>query len=52
MRGKQKGTLLKIVNRIKKYWFYLGVSLILTMAAVAGTLYLPILKVFLPYLKP
>ncbi len=43
MRGKQKGTLLKIVNRIKKYWFYLGVSLILTMAAVAGTLYLPIL---------
>lgn len=43
MRGKQKGTLLKIVNRIKKYWFYLGVSLILTLAAVAGTLYLPIL---------
>lgn len=43
MRGKQKGTLLKIVNRIKKYWFYLGVSLILTMAAVAGPLYLPIL---------
>ena len=43
MRGTQKGTLLKIVNRIKKYWFYLGVSLILTMAAVAGTLYLPIL---------
>ena len=43
MRGKQKGTLLKVLNRIKKYWFYLGVSLILTMAAVAGTLYLPIL---------
>lgn len=43
MRGKQKGTLLKIVNRIKKYWFYLGVSMILTLAAVAGTLYLPIL---------
>lgn len=43
MRDKQKGTFLKVLNRIKKYWFYLGVSLILTMAAVAGTLYLPIL---------
>lgn len=43
MRDKQKGTLLKVLGRIKKYWFYLGVSLILTMAAVAGTLYLPIL---------
>lgn len=43
MRGKQKGTLLKVLNRIKKYWFYLGISLILTMVAVAGTLYLPIL---------
>ena len=43
MRGKQKGTFLKVSNRIKKYWFYLGVSLLLTMIAVAGTLYLPIL---------
>ncbi|MBD5541727.1 MAG: ABC transporter ATP-binding protein [Lachnospiraceae bacterium] len=43
MRGKQKGTLLKVLNRIKRYWFYLGVSLLLTMIAVAGTLYLPIL---------
>lgn len=43
MKGKQKGTLLKVLNRIRRYWFYLGVSLILTMAAVAGTLYLPIL---------
>lgn len=43
MRGKQKGTFLKVLNRIKKYWFYLGVSLLLTMIAVAGTLYLPIL---------
>lgn len=43
MRGKQKGTLLKVLNRIKKYWFYLGISLLLTMITVAGTLYLPIL---------
>lgn len=43
MRGKQKGTFLKVLNRIRKYWFYLGVSLLLTMIAVAGTLYLPIL---------
>lgn len=43
MRGKQKGILLKVLNRIRKYWFYLGVSLLLTMIVVAGTLYLPIL---------
>lgn len=43
MRGNQKGTLGKVLNRIKKYWFYLGVSLILTIVVVAGTLYLPIL---------
>lgn len=43
MSGKKTGTLKKVLNRIKKYWFYLGVSLVLTMIAVAGTLYLPIL---------
>lgn len=43
MRGKQKGTFLKVLKRIRKYWFYLGISLLLTMIAVAGTLYLPIL---------
>lgn len=39
----KKSTLLKILSRIKKYWFYLAVSLILTIVTVAGTLYLPIL---------
>ena len=39
----KKSTLLTILSRIKKYWFYLAVSLILTIVTVAGTLYLPIL---------
>ena len=43
MRGKKTKTIRKVLHRIKKYWFYLGVSLVLTMIAVAGTLYLPIL---------
>lgn len=43
MRGKQKGILKKVLGRIRKYWFYLGVSLLLTIAATACTLYLPIL---------
>lgn len=43
MSRKKTKTLKMVLNRIKKYWFYLGVSLVLTMIAVAGTLYLPIL---------
>lgn len=43
MEGKQKSTIRKVLNRIKRYWFYLIVSLLLTVITVASTLYLPIL---------
>jgi ATP-binding cassette subfamily B protein len=43
MEKGQKNTLLKVLDRIQKYWFYLIVSLLLTIITVASTLYLPIL---------
>lgn len=43
MGEKQKSTIGKVLKRIKRYWFYLIVSLILTLITVASTLYLPIL---------
>ena len=42
-KQNQLNTLKKILVRIKKYWFYLAVSLLLTVITVAGSLYLPIL---------
>lgn len=42
-KQNQLTTLKKILVRIKKYWFYLAISLILTVMTVAGSLYLPIL---------
>ncbi|MGN0130972.1 MAG: ABC transporter ATP-binding protein [Lachnospiraceae bacterium] len=43
MEGRRKSTLIKVLGRIKKYGFYLVVSLVLTVITVASTLYLPIL---------
>ena len=43
MEGLQKETLKKVLNRIKRYWFYLVISLCLTVVTVICTLYLPIL---------
>ncbi|MBP3420912.1 MAG: ABC transporter ATP-binding protein [Lachnospiraceae bacterium] len=42
-KQNQLSTLKKILVRIKKYWFYLAISLLLTVITVAGSLYLPIL---------
>ena len=42
-KQSQLSTLKKILVRIKKYWFYLAISLLLTVITVAGSLYLPIL---------
>ena len=42
-KNSQKTTLLKILKRIKKYWFFLAVSFVLTIVTVISTLYLPIL---------
>lgn len=40
---QQKQALIKVINYIKKYWLYLGSSVILAAVTVALTLYLPIL---------
>lgn len=40
---QKKSTIRKVLDRIRQYWFYLLVSLILTVITVASTLYLPIL---------
>lgn len=40
---QQKSTLRKVMHYIRRYWFYLGMSIILAAATVALTLYLPVL---------
>ncbi len=42
-KGKQKGTLGKVLRYIKRYWFYLALSLIFAAVTVTLTLYLSIL---------
>ncbi len=42
MTGQRK-TLGKVIRYIKKYWFYLAVSIVMASVTVALTLYLPIL---------
>lgn len=40
---KQKGTLIKVLRYVKKYWIYLALSIVTATVSVALTLYLPIL---------
>lgn len=41
--NKQKDILFKVLKHIRKYWLYLGLSLVMAALTVALTLYLPIL---------
>jgi ATP-binding cassette subfamily B multidrug efflux pump len=41
--ASQKETLFKVLRYIKKYWFYLGMSVFMAAVSVALTLYVPIL---------
>ena len=43
IRSRQLATLKKVLHYIKRYWFYLALSLLLAAATVAGTLYIPVL---------
>lgn len=43
MNGQQKKTLGKVLRYIKRYWGYLGCSIVLAAVTVALTLYVPIL---------
>ena len=43
VNGNQKSTLRKVLRYIRRYWGYLGASIILAAVTVALTLYLPIL---------
>ncbi len=38
-----KGTVVKVLKRIKKYWLYLAISIVMAAVTVASTLYVPIL---------
>ncbi len=42
-KGKQKEILWKVLRYIRKYWFFLALSIILAAVSVAITLYIPIL---------
>lgn len=42
-KGKQTQTLKKILRYISKYWFFVGLSIVLAVAVVVLTLYVPIL---------
>lgn len=41
--GQQSTTIKKVLQRIKKYWFFLALSIIMAAVTVASTLYVPIL---------
>lgn len=41
--NRQKRTLLKVLKYIRRYWMYLGISVIMAAFTVAFTLYIPIL---------
>ena len=43
VRSKMRETILKILNYIRRYWFYLGISIVLSAVIVVMTLYLPFL---------
>lgn len=43
VNGKQKATMAKVLKYIRRYWAYLGCSIVLAAIIVALTLYLPIL---------
>ncbi len=42
-KGNSKATIAKILRYIRRYWFYVGASLVLAALTVAATLYIPIL---------
>lgn len=42
-KNRQKETLFKVLRYIKKYWFYLAMSVLMAAVTVALTLYVPIL---------
>ncbi len=42
-KASQEGTVGKILRYIRKYWFFVGLSLVLAALTVAFTLYIPIL---------
>lgn len=41
--ASQKSTVIKVLKRIKRYWLYLAISIIMAAVTVASTLYVPIL---------
>lgn len=43
MDSKQKQTLKKVLRYMRRYWFFLGLSIVLAAITVASTLYLPLL---------
>lgn len=43
VNGMQKGTLIKVLRYVGKYWLYLALSIAMAAISVALTLYLPIL---------
>ena len=43
INSHQKSTIKKVMNYIRRYWGYLGMSIVLAAVTVALTLYLPVL---------
>lgn len=41
-RNNQMQTVLKVIRRIKRYWFFLGLSIVMAAITVTATLYVPI----------
>lgn len=42
-KGKQTQTIIKILKYIRRYWAFLGISILLSIVTVLGSLYLPLL---------
>lgn len=43
INNHQRSTIKKVMNYIRRYWGYLGMSIVLAAVTVALTLYLPVL---------
>ena len=42
INNHQRSTIKKVMNYIRRYWGYLGMSIVLAAVTVALTLYLPV----------
>ena len=48
MNSEQTEVLKKVLRYMRRYWFYLAISILLAAITVASTLYIPLLTILFP----